>query len=74
VTIELTEEERALLAVLLEKTRQDLRGEIHKTAGRSYREGLQVDERTLLGLLEKVTRAGSWPRPPNRASRPRIHP
>ena len=65
--INLTDEEHALLAELLDADFRELKEEIGKTEGREYQTMLRARERTLTGLLEKVSRPGGWlasgPRP-----------
>src|SRR5262249_26509663 len=55
--LELSAEERALLLNILERADRHLLAEIHRTESIDFRHGLEHDEETLLGLLEKVRAA-----------------
>ncbi|GEM_PF-990887 len=54
MSLELTEEEQALLAQLLENAWRDLKEEIYKAEDYAYKRGLKDDERIITGLLAKV--------------------
>src|SRR5438046_6537817 len=61
MSLELTEEERAYLATLLDQTWRGLKEEIHRTEDTDYKAELRADEQLLLGLLHRVRRLGSLP-------------
>ena len=54
MTLELTAEEHALLAELLDQDFRDLKEEIGKTEAYDYKQHLRTRERILAGLLQKV--------------------
>jgi hypothetical protein len=63
--IEMSPEERDLLVTLVEREISDLGSVIHHTDVRTYREGLKLEKRTLVDILERLrsrepVRAG-WP-------------
>jgi len=53
--IELSQEERDLLAGLLEKELEDARSELHHTQAHDYKESLKARERVVRALLAKLT-------------------
>ena len=61
MSLELTEEERAYLASLLDQTWRSLKEEIHRTEDADYKAELRADEQLLLGLLQRVRRLESLP-------------
>jgi hypothetical protein len=54
----LSRDEYEFLVELLEHTRSDLRGEIHKTKAHDFRMDLKKKERILESLLQKVELEG----------------
>src|SRR5258708_6835079 len=52
--LQLSEEERQLLAELLDQDFRNLREEIYKTDSFDYKEALKARERLLVGLLSKI--------------------
>jgi hypothetical protein len=52
--LNLTAEERAFLAELLERTLESMRVEEHRTRAPSYRETVLRDEKVLTSLIEKL--------------------
>jgi hypothetical protein len=54
MTLELSAEERGLLADLLDEDLRDLKAEIADTDTSAFKERLKERERVLLGLLQKV--------------------
>ncbi len=57
VHLELSDEEHAVLAELLDRQLRDLKEEIYKTETTDYKEALKARERTLVGLIGKVNRS-----------------
>jgi hypothetical protein len=55
VSLTLSDEERALLADLLDSDYRDLKQEIANTEGFEFKEELKAREAMLLGILERVT-------------------
>ena len=51
----LTDDERALLADLLDSSYRDLKSEIANTEGFAFKEELKAREALLLGILERLT-------------------
>jgi hypothetical protein len=54
MTLELSADEAALLADLLDQDFRDLKEEIGKTEAYDYQQQLRARERLLIGLLQKV--------------------
>jgi hypothetical protein len=54
-SLTLSDEERALLADLLDSDYRDLKQEIANTEGFEFKEELKAREAMLLGILERVT-------------------
>ena len=59
----LSQDEYEFLTELLEQTRRDLRGEVHKTASHDFRIKLQKKQRILESLLTRLSWKDSWKRP-----------
>jgi hypothetical protein len=57
MTLELSADEAALLADLLDQDFRDLKEEIGKTEAYDYQQRLRARERLLVGLLQKVQQA-----------------
>ncbi len=57
MTLELSAEERALLAELLDSAFRDLKEEINKTEAFAFKQGLKARERTLVGLIQRLGRS-----------------
>jgi hypothetical protein len=57
MTFELSADEAALLADLLDQDYRDLKEEIGKTEAYDYQQQLRARERLLIGLLQKVQQA-----------------
>ncbi len=57
MNLELSAEERGLLAELLDEAVRDLKEEIYKTETFDYKEQLKTREQLMLGLLQKVNAA-----------------
>ena len=53
--LELKLEEQELLQLLLQQSRQELRGEIRKTANHDFKEALKSKEHLIEGLMEKLS-------------------
>jgi DNA recombination-dependent growth factor C len=54
VQITISDEERILLAKVLEQYHEALREEIHRTEGRDFKEKLKGEERAIEGLLRRM--------------------
>ena len=54
--LELSREEHALLAELLDQDFRELKEEINKTEAFAYKEALKARERMLVGLIDKLNR------------------
>jgi hypothetical protein len=54
VNLTLSDEERAYLAEVLDRSFRDLKEEINKTEAYEYKESLKGQERMLVGLLAKL--------------------
>ncbi len=59
MTLELSAEERELLAELLDEDLRDLKMEIADTDSSTFKQRLKVRERLLLGLLQKVQQSAT---------------
>ena len=55
MNLELSQDERNLLATLLDETLRDLKAEIHHTDTPEYKDLLKERELLMIGLLNKVT-------------------
>ena len=54
MNLTLSDEERAYLAEVLDRSFRDLKEEINKTEAHEYKESLKGQERMLVGLLAKL--------------------
>jgi hypothetical protein len=57
--VELSPDEYTLLAELLDRNFRDLKEEINKTEAFDYKVALKARERTLVGLIGKVSRTAA---------------
>ena len=54
MSLDLSAEERNLLAELLDRAFRDLKEEINKTEAYAYKKDLKARERMLVGLIQKL--------------------